>query len=102
MRSKRPKENDEVEGKIYKAVRGMSDFTDDKRDDVSINNMSSDQLSTSRLNLGKALLRKKNLQKKVELESQLKMLDLQEEVDVAELECKVIEDDKPLPVTNVR
>ncbi|VDP62908.1 unnamed protein product [Schistosoma curassoni] len=60
-RSKRPKENDEMDGKISKAVSGMSDVNDDKCDDVSINSMYSGQLTTSRLRLGKALLRKKYL-----------------------------------------
>ncbi|CAH8572924.1 unnamed protein product [Schistosoma guineensis] len=97
-RSKKPKENDEMDGKISKAVCGMSDVNDDKCDDVSINSMSSGQLSTSRLGLGKALLRKRNLEIRLELEWQLKMLDLQEEVDMAELECKVMEDGSQLPV----
>ncbi|CAH8599139.1 unnamed protein product [Schistosoma guineensis] len=97
-RSRRLKENDEMDGKTSKAVCGMSDVNDDKRDDVSLNSMSSSQLSTSRLKLDKALLRKRNLEKRLELERQLKMLDLQEEVDIAELECKAIEDDERLPV----
>ncbi|CAH8623863.1 unnamed protein product, partial [Schistosoma bovis] len=97
-RSKRLKENDEMDGKTSKAVCGMSDVNDDKCDDVSLNSMSSSQLSTSRLKLDKALLRKRNLEKRLELERQLKMLDLQEEVDIAELECKAIEDDERLPV----
>ncbi|CAH8428835.1 unnamed protein product [Schistosoma haematobium] len=97
-RSKRLKENDEMDGKIPKAVCGMSDVNDDKCDDVSLNSMSSSQLSASRLKLDKALLRKRNLEKRLELERQLKMLDLQEEVDIAELECKAIEDDGRLPV----
>ncbi|VDP48322.1 unnamed protein product [Schistosoma curassoni] len=96
-RSKRLKENDEMDGKISKAVCGMSDVNDDKCD-VSINSMSSSQLSTSRLKLDKALLRRRNLEKRRELERKLKMLDLQEEVDIAELECKAIEDDERLPV----
>ncbi|VDP46235.1 unnamed protein product [Schistosoma margrebowiei] len=86
-RSKRLKENDE-----------MDDVNDDKCDDVSINSMSSSQLSTSRLKLDKALLKKRNIEKRLELERQLKMLDLQEEVDIAELKCKAIEDDERLPV----
>ncbi|CAH8607264.1 unnamed protein product [Schistosoma guineensis] len=97
-RSRRLKENDEMDGKTSKAVCGMSDVNDDKCDDVSLNSMSSNQLSTSRLKLDKALLRKRNLEKRLELERQLKMLDLQEEVDIAELECKAIEDDERLPV----
>ncbi|KAH9585976.1 hypothetical protein MS3_00007053 [Schistosoma haematobium] len=97
-RSKRLKENDEMDGKISKAVCGMSDVNDDKCDNVSINSMSSSQLSTSRLKLDKALLKKRNLEKRLELERQLKMLDLQEEVDIAELEYKAIEDDERLPV----
>ncbi|CAH8572859.1 unnamed protein product [Schistosoma guineensis] len=97
-RSKRLKENDEMDGNISKAVCGMSDVIDDKCDDVSLNSMSSSQLSTSRLKLDKALLRKRNLEKRLELERQLKMLNLQEEVDIAELECKAIEDDGRLPV----
>ncbi|VDO75005.1 unnamed protein product, partial [Schistosoma margrebowiei] len=36
-RSKRLKENDEMDSKISKAVCGMSDVNDDKCDDVSIN-----------------------------------------------------------------
>uniref|UniRef100_A0A095ASU4 Uncharacterized protein n=1 Tax=Schistosoma haematobium TaxID=6185 RepID=A0A095ASU4_SCHHA len=75
----------------------MSDVDDDKCD-VSINSMSSNQLSTSRLRLGNALLRMKNLEKRLELGRQLKMLDLQEEIDMAELECKFIEDDNQLRV----
>ncbi|CAI2732197.1 unnamed protein product [Schistosoma spindalis] len=97
-RSKKPKENDEMDGKISKAVCGMSEFIDDKRDDISVNSMSSAQFSTSRLRLDKALLKKKILEKRLELERQLKMLELQEEVDMAELECKVIENDNRLPV----
>ncbi|VDO61909.1 unnamed protein product, partial [Schistosoma margrebowiei] len=97
-RSKRLKENDEMDTKISKAVCGMSDVNDDKCDDDSINSMSSSQLSNSRLKLDKVLLRKKNLEKRLELERQLKMLDLQEEVDIAELECKAVEDEERLPV----
>ncbi|CAH8508880.1 unnamed protein product [Schistosoma rodhaini] len=97
-RSKRQKENDELDGKISRAVCGMYDVNDDKCDDISLNSISSSQLSTSRLKLDKALLRKKNLEKRLELERQLKMLDLQEEVDMAELECNVIKDDERLPV----
>ncbi|VDP02668.1 unnamed protein product, partial [Schistosoma curassoni] len=96
-RSKRLKENDGMDGKIPNVVCGMSDVNDDKCDDVSRNSMSSSQLSTSRSKLDKALLRKRNLEKRLELERQLKMLDLQEEVDIAELECKAIEDDERLP-----
>ncbi|VDO90969.1 unnamed protein product [Schistosoma curassoni] len=62
-RSKRPRENDELDGKISRAACGMYDVNDDKCD-VSINSMSSSQLSTSRLKLGKALLREKNLEKR--------------------------------------
>ncbi|CAH8603982.1 unnamed protein product [Schistosoma curassoni] len=91
-------ENDKMDGKIPNAVCGMSDVNDDKCDDVSLNSMSSSQLSISRLKLDKALLRKRDLEKRLELERQLKMLDLQEEVDIAELECKAIEDDERLPV----
>ncbi|VDP45584.1 unnamed protein product, partial [Schistosoma margrebowiei] len=36
-RSKRLKENDEMDSKLSKAVCGMSDVNDDKCDDVSIN-----------------------------------------------------------------
>ncbi|VDO90558.1 unnamed protein product [Schistosoma curassoni] len=97
-RSKRQGENDELDGKISRAVCGMYDVNDDKCDDVSINSMSSSQLSTSRLKLDKALLRKRNLEKRPELKRQLKMLNLQEEVDIAELECKAIEDDERLHV----
>ncbi|VDP47459.1 unnamed protein product [Schistosoma mattheei] len=97
-RSKRLKKNDEMDGNISKAVCGMSDVNDDKCDDVSLNSMSSSQLSTSRLKLDKALLRKRTLEKGLELERQLKMLDLQEEVDIAELEYKAIEDDERLLV----
>ncbi|CAH8593460.1 unnamed protein product [Schistosoma rodhaini] len=97
-RSKRQRENDELDGKISRAACGMYDVNDDKCDDVSLNSMSSSQLTTSRLKLDKALLRKRNLEKRLELERQLKMLDFQEEVDIAELECNVIKDDERLPV----
>ncbi|CAH8503250.1 unnamed protein product [Schistosoma haematobium] len=87
-----------MDGKILKAVCGMSGVNDDERDDVSINSMSPGQRSTTRLKLGKALLRKKNLEKRLELERQLNMLDLQDVVDMAELECTVMEDDNQLSV----
>ncbi|VDP33503.1 unnamed protein product [Schistosoma curassoni] len=77
-----------MDGKISKAVCGMSGVNDDKRDD----------LITTRLKLRKALLRKKNLEKRLELERQLNMLDLQEVVDMAGLECKAMEDDNQLSV----
>ncbi|CAH8553368.1 unnamed protein product [Schistosoma turkestanicum] len=97
-RSKRLKEQDEMDGKYSKAVCGMSDVNDDKLDDISVNSKSSSQFSTSRFKLDKALIKKKNLEKRLELEKQLKMLELQEEVDMAELECKLIENDNQLSV----
>ncbi|VDP60944.1 unnamed protein product [Schistosoma mattheei] len=69
--SKRPKENDETDGKISKAACGMSGVDDNKRDDDSVNSMYSDQISTCRIKLGKTLIRK-NLEKILELEVQLK------------------------------
>ncbi|VDP69436.1 unnamed protein product [Schistosoma curassoni] len=87
-----------MDSKTSKAVCGMSDVNDDKCDDVGLNSMSSSQLSISRIKLDKALLRKRNLEKRLELERQLKRLDLQEEVDIAELECNVINGDERLPV----
>ena len=62
-RSKRQRENDELDDKISRAVCGMYDVNDDKCDDISLNSMSSSQLSTSRLKLDKALLRKRKLEK---------------------------------------
>ncbi|VDP74835.1 unnamed protein product [Schistosoma curassoni] len=86
-RSKRQRENDELDGKIFRAVCGK----DDKCDNVNNNSIFSGQLSYSRLKLDWALLRKRNLEKRLKLEIQLKMLDIQEEVYIAKLECKVDE-----------
>ncbi|VDP73393.1 unnamed protein product [Schistosoma mattheei] len=85
-RRKRLKENSEMDGKISKAVSGMSDVNDDKCD-VSINSISSSQLSTSRLKLDEALLKKRNLEKRLEFERQLKMLPNNLELAERKLEC---------------
>ncbi|XP_018647060.1 hypothetical protein Smp_018230 [Schistosoma mansoni] len=62
--------------------------------------MRSDRPSSASLTLDKALLVEKQMEKRPKLEKRLRILKLQDGVELTELECNVREEDNQLPIDN--
>lgn len=71
----------------------------DKVDNASAIGSCSSNSSVAKFKLDKALIKKRQIERRLDLERELKLLDMQEEIELAKLECIGCEsNNEPLPI----